>query len=64
MGRLGAQYLGTAGYFINNRFFAFPVQPNSTGKELAALVNTSLSKVYGESRVVTTGLYAVWTGAA
>jgi GNAT superfamily N-acetyltransferase len=64
MGRLGAQYLGQAGYFYDNRFFAFPVQPNSTGKELAALVNTGLSKVYGESRVVTTGLYAVWTGAA
>ena len=63
MGRLGAQYLGTAGYY-DNRFFAFPVQPNSTGKELEALVNTGLSKVYGESRVVTTGLYAVWTGAA
>jgi hypothetical protein len=63
MGKLGAQYLGTAGYY-DARFFAFPVQPNSTGKELAALVNTSLSKVYGESRVVTTGLYAVWTGAA
>jgi GNAT superfamily N-acetyltransferase len=63
MGKLGAQYLGTAGYY-DARFFAFPVQPNSTGKELAALVNTGLSKVYGESRVVTTGLYAVWNGAA
>jgi hypothetical protein len=63
MGKLGAQYLGKAGRY-DNRFFAFPVQPNSTGKELTALVNTGLSKVYGESRVVTTGLYAVWTGAA
>jgi hypothetical protein len=63
MGKLGAQYLGKAGSY-DNRFFAFPVQPNSTGKELTALVNTGLSKVYGESRVVTTGLYAVWTGAA
>ena len=63
MGKLGAQYLGKGAY-RGDRFFSFDVQPGRTGKELEAAVKTQLSQVYNENYGVTTGLYAVWTGAA
>jgi hypothetical protein len=63
MGRLGAQYIG-ADHRGTQRFFAFPVQPGRTGKELEAMIKTKLSRVYNENYNVETGLYAVWTGAA
>jgi GNAT superfamily N-acetyltransferase len=65
MGRLGAEYIGadTRGR-TSQRFFAFPVQPNLTGAEMEAMVKTGLSKIYGQSSAVETGLYAVWNGAA
>jgi GNAT superfamily N-acetyltransferase len=63
MGRLGAQYLGKGAY-RGDQFFSFDVQPGRTGKELEAAVKTQLSQVYNENYGVTTGLYAVWNGAA
>jgi GNAT superfamily N-acetyltransferase len=65
MGRLGAEYIGadTRGR-TSQRFFAFPVQPNQTGAEMEAMVKTGLSKIYGQSSAVETGLYAIWNGAA
>jgi hypothetical protein len=63
MGRLGAQYLGK-GARRGDQFFSFDVQPGRTGKELEAAVKTQLSQVYNENYGVTTGLYAVWNGAA
>jgi hypothetical protein len=63
MGRLGAQYLGKGAY-RGHQFFSFDVQPGRTGKELEAVVKTQLNRLYNESYHVTTGLYAVWNGAA
>lgn len=60
MGQLGGQYIGESRYGM--KYFAFDVQPNSTGKELAAVVNQNLAKVYDGQYSYTTGLYAVWTG--
>ena len=59
MGKLGGQYIGTAG---GNRYFAFDVQPNRTGKELEAAVKQKLAKVYDSNSYHESGLYAVWTG--
>lgn len=59
MGKLGGQYIGSR---FDSDFFAFDVQPNTTGKELEGYVNTNLSKVYGGYEVNNTGLYAIWTG--
>ena len=58
MGKLGGQYIGK-----NNgrEYFAFDVNPDATGKELKAYVDTQLTKVYGNYNS-STGLYAVWTG--
>jgi len=60
MGQLGGQHLG------QNRsgtdYFAFDVQPNTTGTELEAAVKTKLSQVYGSNYNSDAGLYAVWTG--
>jgi GNAT superfamily N-acetyltransferase len=66
MGRIGAQHLGQSrrGFYGGNQFFSFDVQPGRTGKELEAVVKTQLNRLYNESYHVTTGLYAVWTGAA
>lgn len=61
MGQLGGQHIGTKG---TRHYFAFDVQPNTTGKELEAYVATKLNKVYGGSRSDSAGLYAVWTGQA
>jgi hypothetical protein len=62
MGQLGGQHIG------KNRsgtdYFAFDVQPNTTGTELEAVVNTKLSRVYGSNYNSEAGLYAVWTGQA
>jgi GNAT superfamily N-acetyltransferase len=59
MGKLGGQHIGVGRSGLN--FFAFDVQPNTTGTELEAYVNTRLSKLYGAG-AADTGLYAVWTG--
>lgn len=58
MGKLGGQYIGKTN---EKEFFAFDVQPDTTGKELKSYVDTQLSKVYG-SYDSSAGLYAVWTG--
>jgi GNAT superfamily N-acetyltransferase len=62
MGQLGGQHIG------QNRsgtdYFAFDVQPNTTGTELEAAVKTKLSQVYGSNYNSDAGLYAIWTGQA
>jgi hypothetical protein len=61
MGRLGAEYIGRT---PNHRHvFAFDVQPGRSEKEMQAVVNTQLSRVYNERYDAISGLYAVWTGA-
>lgn len=59
MGKLGGQYIGKSSR--DHEFFAFDVQPNSTGKELESYVKQKLGSVYGFDSQFTTGLYAVWT---
>jgi GNAT superfamily N-acetyltransferase len=61
MGRLGAEYIGETKN--NQHVFAFDVQPGRSEQEMEAVVNTILSRVYNEHPDVTSGLYAVWTGA-
>jgi hypothetical protein len=58
MGKLGGQFIGKRN---DQLYFAFDVQPNTTGKELEAYVNTKLNKVYGDYES-NSGLYAIWTG--
>lgn len=62
MGKLGGQHIGKDRNGVH--FFAFDVQPTTTGKELQAYVNTNLSKVYsnGFRTGGDYGLFAVWTG--
>jgi|688.fasta_scaffold341975_2 GNAT superfamily N-acetyltransferase len=62
MGKLGGDYIGRGGRYEAIDYFAFDVQPNSTGKELEAYVKTQLSKIYGET-AFHSGLYAIWSGA-
>lgn len=62
MGRLGGQYLGKSRQHTSNHFFAFDVEPATSGKELRAHVKQNLARVYDEGFDFTTGLYAVWTG--
>ena len=60
MGQLGGQYIGEKN---GDHYFAFDVQPTTTGKELQAYVNTSLSKLYTNAYSRGgAGLYAIWTG--
>jgi ribosomal protein S18 acetylase RimI-like enzyme len=59
MGQLGGQHIGKSR--SSRHYFAFDVQPNTTKKELQAYVDTSLSRVYGDT-YSNTGLFAVWTG--
>jgi len=59
MGQLGGEHIGRAKN--GEAFFAFDVQPTTTGKELEAHVKTSLSKIYGNGRF-NSGLYAIWRG--
>jgi GNAT superfamily N-acetyltransferase len=60
MGKLGGEHIGR----VKNgeTFFAFDVQPSTTGQELEAHVKTSLSKIYGSGQY-NSGLYATWSGA-
>ena len=60
MGKLGGQYIGRSPHGME--YFAFDVQPNSSGQELEARVKTNLSRVYHEDYTIRTGLYAQWTG--
>jgi hypothetical protein len=60
MGKLGGQYMGKGRY--DTHFFAFDVQPATTGKELEAHVKQNLAKVYGENYNTEVGLYATWAG--
>lgn len=60
MGKLGGQYIGRTS---EQEFFAFDVNPDTTGKELKAYIDTNLTKVYGNYDS-SAGLYAVWTGQA
>jgi GNAT superfamily N-acetyltransferase len=60
MGQLGGEHIGRAEN--EEAFFAFDVQPSTTGKELEARVKTHLSKIYGSGRF-NSGLYATWSGA-
>jgi hypothetical protein len=69
MGKLGGQYIGPSTKTRHNQdthlhWFAFDVQPNTTGDELEAYVKTNLSKVYGDVpwEYVGSGLFAVWFG--
>ena len=58
MGKLGAMNIGEKqGY----KYFAFPVKTDAKSKELMAVVNTSLSKIYDNTRYET-GLFAHWVG--
>ena len=61
MGRLGAEYIGRTPY--DRHVFAFDVRPGRSEKEMEAVVNTTLSRVYNEHPDVMSGLYAVWAGA-
>jgi FMN phosphatase YigB (HAD superfamily) len=61
MGRLGAEYIGQTPN--DQHVFAFDVRPGRSEKEMEAVVNTTLSRVYNEHPDVMSGLYAVWTGA-
>ena len=54
MGQLGGEHLGTSK--SGEQFFAFDVQPTTTGKELEAHVKTHLSNIYGRGRF-NSGLY-------
>jgi GNAT superfamily N-acetyltransferase len=60
MGQLGGDYIGQIP--SGRQFFAFDVQPNTTGQQLEAYVKTQLSKIYGGT-AFTSGLYAIWSGA-
>jgi GNAT superfamily N-acetyltransferase len=60
MGELGGQHIGKNSYGTD--YFAFDVQPNTTGTELEAAVKTKMSRVYGSNYDSNAGLYAVWTG--
>jgi GNAT superfamily N-acetyltransferase len=57
MGQLGGQHMGKGRH--GDEYFAFDVQPNTTGTELEAYVKSKLNQVYGK---YDTGLYAIWTG--
>jgi ribosomal protein S18 acetylase RimI-like enzyme len=59
MGKLGGQYIGNE---RGTHFFAFDVQPNTTGKELEAYVKQKTASVYGGQTSFEGGLFAVWTG--
>ena len=59
MGQLGGQYIGSQ---PGDYYFAFDVQPTTTGKELQAYVDSNLSKLYKNSTHSHVGLYAVWNG--
>jgi len=60
MGKLGGDYIGQIP--SGRQFFAFDVQPNTTGQQLEAYVKTQLSKIYGDTDFYA-GLYATWSGA-
>ncbi len=62
MGQLGGQYIGRTNHGIE--YFAFDVQPNTTGNELQAYVDTKLTKVYSNDYRGRgdNGLFAIWTG--
>jgi hypothetical protein len=60
MGKLGGQYIGKDRR--DQHYFAFDVQPTTSGKELEAHVKQNLARVYNEGYRIGTGLYAVWTG--
>jgi hypothetical protein len=59
MGQLGGQYIGGKS---GKHYFAFDVQPTTTGKELEAHVKQKLVNVYGNQTEFGGGLFAVWTG--
>ena len=60
MGKLGGQYIGSD---QSRHYFAFDVQPSTTGEELKAYIDTNLSKVYRDWEGNNyTGLMAVWAG--
>lgn len=59
MGKLGGDYIGQSG---QSHYFAFDVKPNTTGKELEAVVKQKTASVYGGRTSFEGGLFAVWTG--
>lgn len=64
MGQLGGDYIGAQGQV---HYFAFDVEPTTTGQELQAHVKTELSRIYhgdawNERSNMPVGLYATWTG--
>ena len=62
MGQLGGQYIGRS-KGNDNEYWAFDVQPNTTKKELEAVVKTKLNQLYGDRYSSYVGLFAVWSGA-
>jgi GNAT superfamily N-acetyltransferase len=60
MGKLGGEYFGTTS--SGTHYFAFDVQPNTTGKELEAVVKQKTASVYGGQTSFEGGLFAVWKG--
>jgi hypothetical protein len=60
MGQLGGQHMGKGRH--DDEYFAFDVQPNTTGTELEAYVKSKLNQVYSSNYNSNAGLYAVWTG--
>jgi len=60
MGKLGGEYFGTTS--TGTHYFAFDVQPNTTGKELEAVVKQKTASVYGGQTSFEGGLFAVWKG--
>jgi len=64
MGKLGGEYIGKVkDWGDDQHYFAFDVQPNTTGKELEAYIETQLSRVYHSNYLLNSGLYAIWTGS-
>lgn len=60
MGQLGGQYIGDSRDY---HYFAFDVQPTTTGQELQAYVDTKLNRVYTNGyRSDGAGLFARWVG--
>lgn len=60
MGQLGGEYIGDS---RGNHYFAFDVQPTTTGQELQAYVDTKLSRVYTNNYSSEgAGLFARWAG--
>lgn len=63
IGKLGGEHIGNVGI---RHFFAFDVQPNTSGTELVAVVKNKITQIYRDSDPLKygfqSGLFALWTG--